>query len=340
MSREIRVGIVGLGFMGRTHLAAYRAAAAHGRPNRLVAVADASRERLTGRAPAAGNLETGADEALFDPRDVKGYTTPAELFADREVELVSICTPTPTHVELALAALAAGKHVLLEKPVALAASDVARLADVAREASTLCMPAMCMRFWPGWDWLRARVEDRSFGRVKSAVFRRLGTPPAWAPGFYDDPERSGGALGDLHVHDADFVRWCFGAPRSVVSTGTLDHVTTLYRYADGPEHVVAEGAWDHTPGFGFRMRYTVIFERATADFDLGREPKLLLAQGGESRPVEIAPTAGYDGEVAHLLDALATGRRELAATLDEALGLARMLEAERRSLRTGMPVAC
>jgi predicted dehydrogenase len=337
--REIGVGIVGLGFMGRTHVAAFRAAHAAGRPNRLVAVADSVAERLSGRMPKVGNLDVGGDDVLFDPREVRGYATPEELLADPRVELVSICTPTPTHVDLALRALEAKKHVLLEKPVALASSDVARLADAARSARTLCMPAMCMRFWPGWDWLRERVRDGSFGRVKSAVFRRLGTPPTWSAGFYDDPAKSGGALFDLHVHDADFVRWCFGAPSSVASTGSLAHVTTLYRYDDGPSHVVAEGALDHTPGFGFRMRYTVIFERATADFDIGREPKLVLAEGGEARPIELSSAAGYDGEVAHLLDAIASGRRELVATLDDAVGLTRMLEAEHRSLRTGMPVS-
>jgi predicted dehydrogenase len=325
--------------MGRTHVAAFRAAHASGRRNRLVAVADSSRERLSGRVETAGNFATEAGP-LFDANVVHTWATPEELFADRDVDLVSICTPTPTHVELALAALAAGKHVLLEKPVALASSDVARLADAARDARTLCMPAMCMRFWPGWDWLRERVRDGFFGAVKSAVFRRLGTRPAWSRGFYDEPTQSGGALFDLHVHDADFVRWCFGAPRSVASTGSLDHVTTLYRFANGPAHVVAEGGWDHTSGFGFRMRYTVVFEHATADFDLAREPKLLLSRDGATAPIELAANAGYDGEVAHLLDAIAAGRRELDATLDEAVGLTRMLEAERESLETGMSIAC
>ena len=137
----------------------------------------------------------------------------------------------------------------------------------AAEAETLCMPAMCVRFWPGWSWLRERVVDGSLGAVRSAVFRRLGTRPGWAK-FYADVERSGGALFDLHVHDTDFVQWCFGTPASLSSTGSLDHLTTLYRYPGGPPHVVVEGGWDHAPGFPFQMRYTVIFEHATADFDL------------------------------------------------------------------------
>ncbi len=339
-AHSIGVGVIGLGFMGRTHIAAFRAANESGRANRLVAVGDSQVERLNGLVPSNGNLATGAEaERLFDPREVRGYTRPGEMLDDPNVELVSICTPTPTHVELAIRALEAGKHVLLEKPIAISSRDVAKLANAASKAKTLCMPAMCMRFWPGWDWLKRTIEKRTFGLVKSAVFRRLGTPPSWSKGFYDDPKLSGGALFDLHVHDADFVRWCFGAPSSVSSTGSLDHVTTLYRFANGPEHVAAEGGWNHTSGFGFRMQYTVVFEKATADFDLGREPKLVLARNGEAKPIELATNAGYDGEVAHLLELVAKDRRELATTIDEALALTKMLEAEQKSLETGRAIA-
>ena len=330
--RPIGVGIVGLGFMGRTHLAAYQNAAAVGLATRLVAVADADPERRQGRAAAGGNLDTGArEEQLFDPRKVRGYEKPEELIADPEVELVSICTPTASHVELSLRALEAGKHVLVEKPVALAAADVERLAAAAARARTLCMPAMCMRFWPGWDWLREHVRRGTFGPVRSAVFSRLGTRPQWNR-FYADPALSGGALCDLHIHDADFVRWCFGEPAEVRSTGSLDHVTTLYRYPNGPAHVVAEGGWDHAPGFAFRMRYVVAFEHAVAEFDSSREPRLVLSRGGAREAIELSPHTGYDGEVRHLLAMIARGERALAATIDEAVGLARMLERERASL--------
>ncbi|MCZ6597462.1 MAG: Gfo/Idh/MocA family oxidoreductase [Planctomycetota bacterium] len=337
----VGVGVIGLGFMGRTHLAAYRAADEAGHPNRLVAVCDQDPDRLSGdsgRSPA-GNFDPGniGAERLFDPASVAGYERPEELLSDASVELVSICTHTDTHVELALAALEAGKHVLVEKPVATALSDVERLAEVARASDRLCMPAMCIRFWPAWSWARERVVDGSLGAVKSATFRRLGTRPGWS-GFYADQERTGGALVDLHVHDTDFVRWCFGDPESVVSTGTLDHLTTLYRYPEGPPHVTAEGGWDHGDGFDFRMRYTVVFERATADYDMAREPQLVLARDGGVEPVELESINGYDGEVRHLLDAIAAGGGALRATIDDAVGHTRLLAAERTSLATGEPV--
>jgi len=334
-ARELRVGIVGFGFMGRTHLGAYRAAAKAGCPNRVVALCDQRLARIGAKAFALGNMEKQG--AFLDVEGLALHEEPAALLADEAIELVSICTPTDTHVALALEALAAGKHVLLEKPVALDSKDVARLAAAAKKARRVCMPAMCMRFWPGWSWLKEAIEAQTYGRVQSAVFRRLGSPPAWSRDFYGDLAKSGGALFDLHVHDADFVRFCFGAPDSVVSTGSLHHVTTLYRFADGPEHVVAEGGWNHTSGFPFFMGFTVVFERATAEFALGRTPLLTLAQDGMSTAVELEELTGYDGEVRHVL-ALLAGQTKPRATLAEAVELVRMLEAERKSLASGRPV--
>jgi predicted dehydrogenase len=335
----IGVGVIGLGFMGQRHVRAYAAAAGAGHPCELVAVCDGSEARLTGRPDAAGNLDQkGARaERLFDPARVRAYTGVDELLADKRVGLVSVCTYTDTHVELALRALAAGKHVLVEKPVALRSAEVRRLAEGARKSGKLCMPAMCMRFWPGWDWLAERVRDGSLGAVRSATFQRLGSEPSWAP-FYADYARSGGALMDLHIHDADFIHWCFGRPAAVSCSGTARHMTTGYRFEDGPPHVSAEGAWDLAPGAGFRMRYLVAFERATAEFDLAREPALVVHTAEGSTPVALPALSGYDGEVRHLMDAIAAGGGPLRATLDDAVAVTEMLEAERLSMDRGASV--
>jgi predicted dehydrogenase len=295
----------------------------------------APRGRKRGKA---GNLPLGGQDPLADIAGVPVHRDVAQLLGDDAVELVSLCTPTETHVPLALAALAAGKHVVVEKPVALRARDVQRLTTAARKAQRLCMPAMCMRFWPGWTWLKDAVDSGTYGRVRSAVFRRLATPPAWSRGFYGDAEKCGGALFDLHVHDADFVRHLFGPPRALVSTGTLDHVTTLYRYGPrGPAHVVAEGGWDHSLGWPFFMGFTVVFERATAEFALGHEPVLMLYRDGTAEGIALEPGTGYDGELRHAL-AVVAGRAKPRATIDEAVGLVRMLEAERKSLASGRAV--
>jgi predicted dehydrogenase len=326
------IGVVGLGLMGRTHLKAWQAAGNDGLPCRVVAVADRNAGRLTGADPGGGNLRIWRKRRLFDPRRVRATTDPHELLADPAVQIVSICTHTDSHVELASAALRAGKHVLVEKPVDMHAGAVRALDRLAQRVGRRCMPAMCMRFWPGWDWLHARIVDGSFGRVKSATFQRLGSTPTWGRKFYGDFARSGGALLDLHIHDVDFVCWCFGMPRGVRATGSLEHVTACYRFADGPDHVIAEGAWDLAPAAGFGMRYLVNFERATADFDQARKHALVLHQARRSRPVKLPPGLGYDGEVRHLLDVVRGRTRDLRATLSEAADVLDLLARERRQL--------
>lgn len=329
----IGVAAIGLGFMGRTHVRAYQDAAAAGWPCRLAAVCDGAPERLSGDDVSEGNIEaSGGPSKLFDPADVFTTGDPAELFARDDVHAVSICTPTDTHVDLAIAALEAGKHVLVEKPVAVASADVERLAAAAEASGRTCMPAFCMRFWPGWDWLKAAVEAGTYGAVRTATFQRLANPPGWSQAFYGDDARTGGALVDLHIHDADFVRWCFGDPEGVDAAGTRAHVTALYRYAGGPAHVVAEGGWDHAPGFPFTMRYVVNFERATADFLFGRDEPLRLHVDGETRAVDVGDGAGYDGEIRHFVDLVAGRTDEPRATLADAVAVARLLEREAASL--------
>jgi len=343
----VGVGVIGLGFMGRTHVAAYEAAEAAGFDCNVVAVCDEQADRLGDNIPSRDRLpvrrtQTGEGAVArrrpdstcspLNSRRARTYTDADRLLADDDVKLVSICTPTDTHVDLAVASLRAGKHVLVEKPVAVRPADVQRLADEAANGSALCMPAMCMRFWPGWVWLKERIDAGTYGRVRSAVFQRLGSVPEWSPAFYADVERSGGALVDLHIHDADFVRWCFGDPDRVICTGSIDHVTTQYHYRGGPPHVVAEGGWVPTPGFEFRMRYTVAFDSAIADFDLSRGEPLRLTRDGRTCAVPLDPLTGYDHQVRHLVQAVTTGRRDLRVTIEEAVAVAHLLEAERRSL--------
>lgn len=330
---ELGIGVVGLGFMGQTHVRAWQALAQAGEGCRLVTVADRDSARLTGRLATSGNLATDPAQAevLFYPREVFACSDPIGVIADPRAPIVSICTPTDTHVDLAIRALEYGKHVLVEKPLAVRAGEIERLRDAARSARTLCMPAMCMRFWPGWDWLKARVESGQYGRVKSAVFQRLGSQPQWS-GFYSDAARTGGALVDLHIHDADFIRWCFGDPEEVVSTGSLMHVTTLYRYAGGPEHVVSEGAWGHSTGFRFRMRYIVVFEGGTADFDLSRTPQLLWIADGEAHEVPLSTDSAYMLQARHLLHAVQGREPGLRATVEDGWRVARLLDAERASI--------
>ena len=331
--KPIGVGVLGLGLMGRTHVEALQRARRDGWPVRLVAACDANQARLDGKRPSGGNVVRGGFGQLFDPRLVRTSTDPSDVFGDPEVQLVIVCTHTESHVPLSLAALQAGKHVLCEKPLALQASKVRPL--LGRRRTPLFMPGLCMRAWPGWSWLKQRIQDRTLGRVTSAVFRRLASRPSWAPAFYGDSKKSGGALIDLHIHDADFVRHCFGMPQRVTTTGSLDHLTTLYHFERGPQHVVAEGGWDHDAAWPFQMSYTAVFEHGTAEYDLRRDPKLVLYREGRAEAVALDALTGYDLELRQMLAAIQSGAAsKLIARAEDGYQVARLLEVERRSLES------
>lgn len=314
--RETRVGIIGLGFMGRTHLAAYRACGA-----KVVAALDPS-----GSKPAGGNLKT----ADADLAGVELYRNAGDFFTKLDLDVISVCTPTDSHVEMATKGLERGWHVLVEKPVALKAVDIRSLDVAATKAGKLCVPAMVMRFWPGWPCLRECIRDGRHGKLKSLMIERLGSKPQWNTAFFGDDSRSGGAMVDLHVHDADFVYWCFGKPDSVATAGTSEQVTTIYRVGgqDGPL-VTATGGWAQQPSFGFRMRYLANFERATIEFDLTRGVTISNEDG--SRPLDCGSHNGYEEQVRRFL-AVVRGEEKPRATLEEAAAVAELLDLERSSM--------
>lgn len=337
---DIRAGVIGLGFIGQTHARAYNSAHQEGLPVKLAGVADRNEHLLSGTTATQGNIDSELQESLFDPAQIVTTPDPTALIQSNDIDLISICTHTDSHVEFAQHALRAGKHVLVEKPVARTSSEIASLADAADEAAkrgVICMPAMCMRFWPAWGWLLDVVHNRTYGSTRSATFQRLGSTPGWSDGFYKDKAISGGALLDLHIHDTDFVHACFGVPDSVTSTGDEDHLSTLYAYNDTPVHVTAEGCWDRHPSAPFVMRFSVCFERATAEFSLGAYSELVLHDHSGSTPVELGSHTGWDMQIRALITAIREGANSPPVTMRDALQVMQTVEAEQRSLASGTP---
>lgn len=332
----VNVAVVGLGFMGVTHLRAYLN---HPRA-RVVAVCGGTRLPVNGvLAGVAGNIKKSDDIHLGT--QVRVHRRFEDLLADAEVQLVDICSPTPLHAEQAIAALQSGRHVLCEKPLARTSEAARAILKVAAQAPGILMPAMCMRFWPGWSWLKQVVTEQTFGRVLAANFRRLSGLPGWSkPGAYSPADDPGGALFDLHIHDTDFVNYLFGRPACVYSSGVLGpggvvkHVVTQYHYPDGPA-VHAEGGWLLTQGF--TLTYTIQCERATLDFDLARglEALRIIEVGQSPRTVDCGGPDGYEEEIACLLDGIVNARLPQMVTGRDGLAALEICEAEEQSLRTG-----
>jgi predicted dehydrogenase len=322
----VKIGMVGMGPVGQSHFKSYGKIPSA----KVVAVADIDPSRIAGDFSGSwGSLGDGAARFMT--------TSYLELIARPEVDVVDICVPTPDHHEIALAALRAGKHVVCEKPLARTAAIAGQIADLAEQSKSFFMPAMCMRFWPQWAWLKQAVVEQRYGKVLSAHFTRLASPPAGE--WYRDGKKSGGAMLDLHVHDTDFVQFLFGMPRSVSSrgysgvSGETDHLVTQYVYDDIPL-VIAEGGWMMAPAFGFRMRYTVNFEKATADFDLGREKKLLLHDAESSQAVECEAVDGWFAELRYFIGCVERREKPSVVVARDAQRSIRIVEAERQSILT------
>lgn len=333
-NRKVNVAIVGLGFMGLTHIKAYQQI----EPARIVAVCDAVRLPVNGvLAGVSGNI-SGAD-AIDLGKNVKVYQRLEDALADPEVELVDLCVPTPLHAPQSLAALQAAKHVICEKPLARNSAIAREIVGAAQSANTFFMPAMCMRFWPGWAWLKELAAQGDYGRILAARFRRVSAPPGWSRDSYFKGNDSGGALLDLHIHDTDFVQFLFGRPLSVFSTGlsrfsgAMDHVVTQYEVPGGAT-VYAEGSWLLSQGFN--MSYTVMFERATLDFDSARGADALRVDedGQPSRTVKSEGPDGYVGELRHMIQSILAGQPPTIVTPQDGLSAVEICEAEEASIQS------
>jgi predicted dehydrogenase len=335
----VNVGVIGLGVMGTTHLDVYSK-----HPGvKVVAVSDKDPAKLAGKKASVGNIE-GQAKGGFDFSTVTKYDEGMALIHDPNVQVVDICLVTPLHVEYGIAALEAGKHLLIEKPLARNFKEASKLLAVASKSRKYAMPAQCMRFWPGWTDLKKAVEEKTYGKVLSASFTRVGSHPGGP--FYSNGKLCGGGALDLHVHDTDFIQFLFGMPKAVVSrgyareSGAIDHIVTQYVYDKIPL-VTAEGGWSMSKGFGFKMRYTVNFERGTLVFDLANADKLTLFQSGKDPvAVKIEAGAGYDHEIAYFINCVETKTKPKTVTLKDAANSVKIVEAEVQSVaKGGKPVA-
>lgn len=332
----VRIGIIGMGMMGLQHYEAYQKISGA----QVAAICDADPQRASGDMSANWSNMGGSQVKQLPMDRIGGYTDVKKMLAEGEIDAVDICLPTPFHVDVALPSLAAGKHVICEKPLGRTLAEAKIMADAAEKARGIFMPAMCIRFWPSWAWLKGAMAGGEYGKLRALTIRRIGAMP---PGWFEKGDWSGGAMMDLHIHDTDFVYFLLGMPSGVFSSGhtiksgRIDHVITHYLYPGGPM-VVAEGGWAVEPGIGFSMRYSAHFEKATVDFDSSRgEQAMVLARGAEKTVMDL-PGDGYTAELQYFVDCISAGRKPLIVTAADALASIRIAEAEIRSAECGAVV--
>ena len=314
MSKKVKVGIIGLGFMGTTHLGIY-----NDNPKaEVVAIADVNPAKLAGDISSVFANIGGSDNSV--PLELSGmalYQDGVELINDPNVQLVDICLPTYLHRKYAVAALEAGKHLMLEKPMGRTPGDARAIADAAAKSDKCFTIGMCIRAWPEYRYVHDQLQAGKYGRVLNALFKRFSpnmAGKAWNDWFSKE-EYAGGALLDLHLHDIDQVVSLFGRPKAVTSVGSkavrsdiaVDHVFTFYDFGDD-KVVVSEGGWSAADNSPFEMSFQLICEKATVIFS-----PTGLKEYYEDGTVITPDLAGYPGptgwhqELDNLLDCILTG---------------------------------
>lgn len=201
--KKVQVGVIGVGSISQMHLDSYQK---HDGAT-IYAVCDLNEERAKQVAEKYGAT--------------KVYTDYNELLADSEVEAVSICTWNNTHAEISIAALRAGKHVLVEKPLCRTVEEALAVQKAVEETGNLLQVGYVRRYDSNAQMLRDMVDKGEFGELyyaKASNLRRLGNPGGW----FSDIERSGGGpLIDIGVHAIDLCWYMMGRPKVVsVSANT------------------------------------------------------------------------------------------------------------------------
>ncbi len=278
----MNIAVIGLGFMGSTH-----ARALQNVPGAtLAAVVSSDPFKLTGDLSGVGGNLAGP-EGNLDFSGVRKYHEFQAALNDPDIDAMDICLPSDQHFEAAKTALKAGKHVLVEKPLALQGEEAHQLVAEARKAGRILMTGHVLRFIPEYRELAQILKDGRLGPVRTSFFRRRCGAPAWS-GWQTDLARSGGAVMDLLIHDIDFCLHLYGKPTVVSAIGHLD----LSRGIDwlearltfeGVGPVVITGGWHHPKSYPFRMEFTVVSSGGTLEFRSGDGPPLLCSIPAETR---------------------------------------------------------
>ena len=196
--KKLGVAVIGTGFWGKNHARIYKELAS----TNLVAICDVNAERA---------------KTIADQFGVKAYTDSARMLKNPEIEAVSVCTWSTMLAKEALKGLHAGKHILVEKPMATNTKQAEKLLKTAQENGLHLTVGFLMRFIPGLQQIREAVETKKIGDFVSATAKRVSQ---W-------PERIGdvGVVKDTAIHDIDIMRFISGQdPIGVYAkTGNMRH---------------------------------------------------------------------------------------------------------------------
>lgn len=321
----IKIGLIGCGSMGTAHSNSYKAL---GDLVQVVAVADIREELAKEKADMFGATI---------------YPDGESLIANADIDAVDICLPSYLHTSHAVSAMKKGLDVFMEKPVCLNEEEAQLLLKTQEETQKKVQIGLVVRFDDNYAYLKEAKDSGRYGKLLSGVFYRLSAFPTWGyQQWFQDDKKSGSCALDLHIHDADFIRYLMdGEPDSIQSdcnrsaNGILQHIFTNYRFGDAL--IVAEGGWQYDADFPFDAGYRVKFEKATIVLKDGKIT-VYNENGGSETPqlkkdydvqedmgFNVSDLGGYYNELKYFAEYLLKNQPIAQATLQDAVDSARMV---------------
>jgi len=256
---KIKVGLVGTGDIGRLHARA------------LQTLEDVELCVCVGIKPKGA-------EAFARDFGAKVYPSYYEMLSDPSVHAIDICVPNDLHRQYVEEVAEAGKHIFCEKPIALSLEDAEVMQDAADKTKVLLMISQPLRFWPEYVKAREVIRSDQLGACQAITMRRMLSLLISVRGEQDwrhKPERMGGAIVDLQIHDIDFLNWTFGLPEHVYCSairsedGGLNHTYAIFNYASGMMAMVESSFMLQGDPMVFTMK--AICEEGTLDYGLDLE---------------------------------------------------------------------
>ena len=301
-SQVLRVGLIGAGGMGRTHLASYERV----REARIVAVTDISEDVARAAAQQVG---------------ARAFSRVEEMLAHSDLDAVDICTPPAAHLEAALMAIERGLHVLCEKPLAHHPDAARKMVWAAKAKGVQLMTAFCHRFHPPIVALKRLIDAEELGEV--VMFRNRfagpfkGVEERW---FSDKEVAGGGVLMDTSVHSIDLFRFLVGEVARVQAVtrqtnpavGNVEDTAIALLSTSDNRMGVVEASWVLAAGFNVVEVYGTEGAAMVHYWD-GFKSRYKTNKMEDWQPLEEVGPDRFVGEIQHFVDAC-LGRTELQVT--------------------------
>ena len=330
----MKMGLIGIGFMGRGHLDQYIQLKKDNSDIELVAICDIDPDKFKGIF-IKENMDHGIGK--YDFSQYRCYTDAKEMLEKEELDGVDIVLPTYLHAEYAIMAMEAGVNVLCEKPMALNIAECDRMIEVSRKTGRKLMIAQVLRFWRAYEILKEFVENGKLGKPVFFDLFRGGGIPQWSYNDWEkDENRCGGCILDQHIHDVDMLNWLFGKPEMVSSLGRnvvpgagYDAVSTHYRY-DGFIARTGDDWSMNGKDMPFSMWYRANFEKGTVVLENGIT-KVYPVDGDCYVADDGTGSNGYYREICHFAHEIIHGKSDERVSLENIRQTVAIVEAERRS---------